>query len=202
MKKSQVYFIMYIVLITELLVVITERDELHEKEQQVKAKMVKSIAEQYKRPITLVIPNPNTTKEINGDSVIVAMTPLGLVSDEEKKEVKFFVNLVSKGGDPIGSFPAGGLSEGITANGYQIVKTDDGNARFIVLKPGRAGDFVFSAYCQVTRILPSYLPQFLLDELKKEIGTLSDAKSEPVNFTIKVTAANKGDVDYVRPSLD
>lgn len=202
MKKSQVYFIMYIVLITELLVIISERDELHEKEQEVKQKMVLAIAEQYKRPISLIIPSPTTTKEVNADTVVVAMTTLGLVSDAEKKNVKYHVSQTTRGAAPVNdALPAGGLSNNGKQGSYLLESSDDGNAKFIVFKPNRAGEFSYSAYCTVERVLPDYLPEFLLEELKKAIGAdLQEARSAPVQFTIKITATNE--FGAARPGLD
>ena len=50
---KMLYFVLYIVLITELLIVITERDELEEVEKNIRTNMLGSIAASYKAPITL-----------------------------------------------------------------------------------------------------------------------------------------------------
>ncbi|MBE2281076.1 MAG: hypothetical protein IAE91_11845 [Ignavibacteriaceae bacterium] len=202
MKKSQVYFIMYIVLITELLVIITERDELHEKEQEVKQKMVLAIAEQYKRPISLIIPTPTTTKEVNADTVVVAMTTLGLVSDAEKQNVKYFVRQTSRAGAPVNEpLPGGQIQNNGKQGSYLLESSGDGNAIFIIFKPNRPGDYSYTAYCTVDRVLPDYLPEFLLEELKKAIGEdLKEARSADASFTIKITATNE--FGAARPGLD
>jgi hypothetical protein len=47
---------MYLVLIVELLIVITERDELEEKETLIRDKMLNTLVESYKQPLILSIP--------------------------------------------------------------------------------------------------------------------------------------------------
>ena len=46
-NKNVVYFVLYIVILTELLIVITERDELEEVEHQIRDKMLTTLAKMY-----------------------------------------------------------------------------------------------------------------------------------------------------------
>lgn len=185
MKKNMVYFVLYVVLITELLIVITERDELEEKEHVVRDKMLNSLADSYKRPVLLAIPNRKTDYDIgakeNGGAVVV-MTPVGLVSDEEKKEVEFFID-VAPGGKQPADWPSGGLTSKTNNGNYKLIKTDDGNAQFIA-KLTTEGEFAFRAYCRVERKLPSYLPDFLLADLANRVGEQKISTSPKEEFSI------------------
>jgi hypothetical protein len=209
MKKSQVYFIMYIVLITELLIVITERDELMEKEDMIKKKMISSIADQYKRDIELTAPIPYSEWQIGTDSVKIPLSATGLVSDEEKNSAVY--SIISEGGKSPGggAFP-GELKSDSPSGAYSIVKDINGNATFEVTKVTGVGDYEFSAVLTVKRQLPTYLPGFLLEELKKASGFKEGAevKTKPIKFKMKVKTEppaqqpKKGDVINVGPSID
>lgn len=185
MKKSLVYFILYLVLLTELLVVITERDEYEEAQKEVRSKMLSSMAASYKSPLLLAIPQAKTDFNL-GDpenkEVVVVLTPIGLVSDEEKKSVEFYVDVA-----PGSPKPAGWPSDGLTVTSgnetFQIVRGEDGNGK-LVGKIETAGDFQFKAYCKVERQLPSYLPHFLLQALKDMVGEQKTAKSPVESFSI------------------
>jgi len=185
MKKSLVYFILYLVLLTELLVVITERDEYEDAQNEVRHKMLSSMATSYKSPLLLAIPQTKTDFNLgdpNSKEAVVVLTPIGLVSDEEKKSVEFHVSLAPGSPTPSG-WPSGGLTvENGNAN-FQIVRGDDGNGKLIA-KIENPGDFQFKAYCQVERQLPSYLPDFLLDALKQMVGEQKTAKSKSESFSI------------------
>ena len=185
MKKSLVYFILYIVLLTELLVVITERDEFEEAQNEVRHKMLSSMAASYKSPLLLAIPQAKTDFNL-GDpenkEVVVVMTPIGLVSDEEKKSVEFHVDVAPGSVKPAG-WPDGGLTVSSSNQSFQIVRSDDGNGK-LVGKIETAGDFQFKAYCKVERQLPSYLPEFLLEALKQMVGEQKTAKSPVESFSI------------------
>jgi hypothetical protein len=209
MKKSQVYFIMYIVLITELLIVITERDELMEKENQVKKKLVASIAQQYKREVEISV-TPDNEFKVGKDSVKVSIVVTGLVSDEEKKAAVYSIS--SEGGKSPGSnkFPSS-LTSDAPDGAYSITKDENGNANLEILKATNIGEYELTVTLTVKRQLPTYLPKFLLDELKKESGFKDGAAvtTKPVKFKIKISAqpaapaATKGgDVINVGPSID
>ena len=185
MKKSLVYFILYLVLLTELLVVITERDEFEEAQNEVRHKMLSSMAASYKSPLLLAIPQAKTDFNLgdpDNKEVVVVMTPIGLVSDEEKKSVEFSVALAPGSPRPTG-WPDGGLTIGSNNETFQIVRSEDGNGK-LVGKIETAGEFQFNAYCKVERQLPSYLPNFLLEALKEMVGEQKTATSPVQHFSI------------------
>ncbi len=185
MKKNMVYFVMYIVLITELLIVITERDDLQEAENQIRDKMLTTLAQIYKKPILLSVPELYSDYNLgNKTPKKVVMTPLGLYSDQEKKNVEFVITLAPKSPKPLG-WPAGGVTSDTNKvnNHFKIIK-QGGNAIFAAQfrKPGK---YKFQAYCQVKRVLPDYLPDRLLKALKKQIGNTNlNQKSNTVDFTV------------------
>jgi len=185
MKKNLVYFILYLVLLTELLVVITERDEYEEAQKEVRTKMLSSMAHSYKSPLLLAIPQTKTDFNL-GDpkstEVVVVLTPIGLVSDEEKKSVEFYVTMAPGSPKPAG-WPDGGLTVESNNSAFQIIRGDDGNGKFVG-KIETAGEFQFKAYCKVERQLPSYLPNFLLQSLKEMVGDQKTAKSPTESFSI------------------
>lgn len=209
MKKSQVYFIMYIVLITELLVVILERDHLMEKEHEIKKKMVSSIADQYKRDVELSAPIPYSEWQIGTDSVQIPVNATGLVSDEEKKSAVYQIKSDGNRGPGGGAFPAL-LTSDAPSGPYSIIKDKNGNASLMIAKATGIGDYEFTVTMKVKRQLPTYLPGFLLEELKKASGFKDGAEvtTKPVKFKIKVKteppaqAPKKGDVINVGPSID
>lgn len=193
MKKSMVYFVLYVVLITELLIVITERDELEEKEHAVRDKMLQSIAESYKAPLLLAIPNKSTDYNIGNKEnpyAAVIFTPVGLVSDEEKKSVEFFVTLAPGSKTPAG-WPSGGVTTKQGNDKFWLEQNGDGNARFMGEYTAE-GDYSFRVFCQVERQFPGYLPDYLLEELKHMVGEQHIAKSPTEDF--KVSAKRQGGV--------
>ncbi len=183
MKKNMVYFVMYIVLITELLIVITERDDLQEAENQIRDKMLNTLAQIYKKPILLSIPELYSDYNLgNKTPKKVVMTPLGLYSDQEKKNVTFYIDVAPKSPKPLG-WPEGGITNKDSTKYFKI-KKEGGNAIFVAQfrKPGK---YKFHAYCEVQRVLPEYLPEHLLKELKKQIGNTNlHQKSNTVEFVV------------------
>lgn len=183
MKKNMVYFVLYIVLITELLIVITERDELQEVEHQIRDKMISTLAEMYRTPIILSVPDKTSDYNLaSKEPKRVVFTPIGLNSEAEKKNVKFFIEM-SEGSKLPRGWPAEGISSDNQTEDFRI-ETEDGNAVFVA-NFKNAGNFHFKVKCVVDRILPDYLPEKLLEELKKEIGEANlHQESEPVEFTV------------------
>ncbi|NUN07641.1 MAG: hypothetical protein HUU54_00520 [Ignavibacteriaceae bacterium] len=190
--SKMLYFVLYVVLITELMIVITERDELEEKEHAIREKMLASIANSYKQPVLLTA----TPKALDFDitnkdagSAQITLTTVGLVSDEEKADVEFTVN-VARGSQAPPGWPAGGIScknPGKSAN-YKITNIN-GNGK-LELKLTSSGEFNFVAKCTVERKLPGYLPDYLLDDLKTMIGEQKVAVSNDETFKVSAKAGS------------
>lgn len=190
MKKSMVYFIMYIVLISELLIVILERDELHEQEMAVRDKMLTSIAESYKaKPILFIPAKKSDYNTESKEPLNVVLTPLGLVSDEEKNLVKFFVDVAPNSKAPAG-WPSGGIKSNNGNENFKIQKSKDGSGT--VVGKFNEGEYEFVTHFEVERQLPGYLPPHLLEALKQMVGEQQVAKSSVEKFS--VSAKRQGGV--------
>jgi hypothetical protein len=187
MNKSMVYFVMYLVLIVELLIVITERDELEEKETLIRDKMLNTLVESYKQPLILSIPQRTSDYNLNSKEPIrVVLTPAGLVSDLEKKNLEFYLNIDSKSKRKPNNWPENGITLNDSTTHFKMVQ-ENGNAVFIA-DFKKTGDFIFNAYCTVEREFPSYLPDYLYDSLSARVGEFKIATSDVENFKIKVKA--------------
>lgn len=166
--------------------VIVERDELIAQEEIIRNKMLATIAEQYKEPLLLNVPEKKSDYSINQDSPkIVVMNPLGLVSDNEKKKVQYTVKLSRESRNIPNEFPNGGLTNKTTNKKYFLKVNEDGTAEFNGMFSS-PGEYVFEAQFFVDRELPNYLPDFLLKELQKMVGENLNGKSKVVQFTVNV----------------
>ena len=182
MSKNQVYFVLYIVLITELLIVIHERDILEAQERYIRDNMITTLAEIYQEPVYLTIPQKESEVSVNKNAT-VQINAVGLYSDEEKELIEYNID-ISKGRKPRG-WPEGGISNGYEKDGYKLI-VDNGNAIFQAKIPN-TGDFKFNVSASVERILPSYLPKNLLQELKHQIGAVNlKQRTEKEDFEINV----------------
>ncbi|MBU0561270.1 MAG: hypothetical protein KJ799_16830 [Bacteroidetes bacterium] len=189
-NKNMVYFILYIVLITELLIVITERDELMEVEKVIRDKMVTTLALNYQQDVILSIPTKTSDYNIRPDNFhSVVMIPLGVTSDKEKDNSEYFIDIDETSKTKPSDWPNGGISLENSTDNYKLVK-EGGNAIFTA-KFTQPGTYVFTAFCKVERILPDYLPKNLLEYLEKQVGEEHlHKKSIPELF--EVTAKRQG----------
>jgi hypothetical protein len=182
MNKNIVYFVLYIVIITELLIVITERDELEAVENEIRDKMLTTLAQMYQQPVVLNVPQRESTYDLNSEQEMrVVLTAAGLVSEEEKDNLNFTVNIDENSRKPR-NWPAEGLTLNNPTDEFRIEK-DNGNAIFIG-KFDREGTYKFNAFCEVQRALPSYLPNHLMDTLRAMIGELKTARSLDQDFLV------------------
>jgi hypothetical protein len=187
---KMIYFVLYIVLIVELLIVITERDELEEIEHEVRDKMLGSIAQSYKQDVLLSI-TPKASSVGVQDTATIALIPIGLVADEEKRKVEFFVTLAQGSATPPG-WPAGGTLDLMNGTDkFKLTKRDDGTGQ-LEGHFTNVAEYKFVAHLEVERQFPGYLPHYLLDYLKKMVGEHQRAVSPKEGFNVSV--AGKGEV--------
>lgn len=187
MKKNMVYFILYVVLITELLIVITERDELDEAQEKVRKEMLKTI---YKDEVQLKVAN-STDFEIKKDNKFnVMITASGLVSEQEKKNVKYTVEVSPNSKSRPMGFPSSITNESIPGN-FILQKDSTGNAVFIGAFD-REGDYLFTVYAEVVRTAPSYMAAIpgLVAEFNKMMQEEDklNVKTKPETFIIHAKA--------------
>lgn len=198
--SKMLYFVLYVLLLSELMVVITERDELEEKEHAVRDRMLASIAESYQKPIVLSA-NPkfldyNVGSKENTEAVI-SLSVFGLVSDEEKSGVEFYLDV--DGGKTPPGWPSGGINSKSGGSDNYKLTNDQGNGIFTATFTSE-GEFKFSAYCQAKRIFPGYLPDYLLEDLQAIVGEKTEAKSNNETFT--VSAKRQGGVQKKGLEID
>lgn len=181
---KMLYFVLYVVLIVELLIISTERDELEEEEHKIRDKMLVSIAESYKAPLILAaVPKSLDFNVGSADSkeAVVVLSAIGLVSDEEKQNVEFTVSV--KGSPSPAGWPGDLKSAGADTNKTYYVINDNGTGKFIA-KLTNEGDFKFVAECRVKRSVPDYLTDRLKEQLLVLIGELKEGVSNKEEFVI------------------
>jgi hypothetical protein len=160
---------------------------LEEKEILIRDKMLNTLVQSYKQPLVLSIPQRTSDYNLNSKEPIrVVLTPAGLVSDAEKKNLKFYVNIDKKSKRIPYSWPSKGISLEDSTSHFKMIK-ENGNAVFIA-DFNRSGDYKFNAYCTVEREFPDYLPGYLYDSLSARVGKFKTATSDVENFKIKVKA--------------
>lgn len=177
---------MYLVLIVELLIVITERDELDEKEHLIRDKMLNTLAESYKQPLVLTIPQRTSDYNLKSKEPLkVVLTPVGVVSTSEKKNLEFFINIDKKSRYKPTGWPKGGLTLNNSTKNFKLIR-ENGNAVFVA-NFKKEGRYKFTAYCQLEHEFPDYLPAYLLDSLKARVGEFKVAKSNTEKFSVKAS---------------
>ncbi|MBV6511900.1 MAG: hypothetical protein HRU80_12265 [Ignavibacteriales bacterium] len=196
---KMLYFVLYVVLIVELLIISTERDELEEEEHKIRDKMLVSIAESYKAPLILAaVPKSLDFNVGSADSkeATVVLSAIGLVSEDEKKNVEFTVKVK---GSPVPSGWPGELSSAnADTNKAYYVLNESGTGKFIA-KITNEGDFKFVAQCRVQRSVPDYLTERLKGQLMELIGDLKEGVSNQEEFTIR--AKRQGGVKQAAGAL-
>ena len=168
--KVPFYFVLYLVVLVELLAVIIERDST-ELELQARlneyATIQDSVISLYSLPILLDVQEETEWLISTKDSVHIIVSVTNLHTPEEKTGVQYYVISDNKN---------------IYYNVVPDKKTGNGNFYF---KTTKNGTYTFGIYCKLRRQLPRYLPEIILDGIYEKVGTDFKATSDTVNFTIK-----------------
>ncbi len=167
------------------MIVISERDELEAKDKQIRTKMLNDIAGSYKQPLRLNIPNKKSDYNLSTtqSGIAIAINSTGLVSDEEKSAIEFSVKPVNGGGlDGDGLLLTAGM-DSVENGNFKIVRGAEGSAVFFA-KFSSAGEFSYRVSASVQRKFPTYLPSYLLDELKALVGNLEVVTSNTEEFFV------------------
>ena len=164
------YFVLYLVVLVELLAVIIERDST-ELELQARlneyATIQDSIISLYSRPILLDVQEETNWLISSKDSAHVLISVSNLHTLEEKAGVQYYINPYEEG------------------NYYNvIVDKETGNGNFY-FKTNRNGTYNFDVYCKLRRQLPRYLPDVIIDGIFAKVGTDYKATSDTVGFKVK-----------------
>jgi hypothetical protein len=169
-RRVPFYFVLYLVVLVELLAIIVERDST-ELELQARlneyATIQDSIIALYSRPILLDVQEQTDWLISNRDSAHVLISVSNLHTLEEKAGVQYYFTPDEEG------------------NYYNvIVDKETGNANFY-FKTNRSGTYNFDVYCKVRRILPRYLPDIIIEGIYATVGTDYKATSDTVGFKVK-----------------
>ena len=164
------YFILYLVVLIQLLAVIIERDST-ELELQARLReyttIQDSIISLYSRPILLDVQEETDWLISGKDSAQVLISISNLHTLEEKAGVQYFITPDKEG------------------NYYNVIlEKETGNGNFY-FKTNKNGSYNFDVYCKLRRQLPRYLPDIIIDGIFAKVGTDFKATSDTVSFKIK-----------------
>ena len=172
MKRSKVpfYFVLYLVVLVELLAIIIERDST-ELELQARlneyATIQDSIISLYSQPIVLDVQDETDWLISSKDSAHVLISISNLHTLEEKAGVQYFI------------IPN---EEGNYYNIFVDKKTGNGNFYF---KTNKNSIYNFDVFCKLRRQLPRYLPDIIIEGIIAKVGADYIATSDTVSFKIK-----------------
>ena len=170
--KVPFYFVLYLVVLVELLLVIIERDstEIELKERLAEyATIQDSVISLYSKPILLNVQEEKEWLISRRDSAHVIISVSNLQTPEEKSAVQYFIR------------------PGATENGgyYNVlIDKNTGNGNFY-FKTNKNGTYSFDVYCELKRQLPRYLPKVILEGIYEKVGTDYRTSSDTVSFRVK-----------------
>ena len=169
-RRVPFYFVLYLVVLVELLAVIIERDST-ELELQARlneyATIQDSIIALYSRPILLDVQEETDWLISSKDSAHVLISISNLHTLEEKAGVLYYINPDQ---------------EGNYYNGIIEKETGKGNFYF---KTNRSGTYNFDVYCKLRRILPRYLPDIIIEGIFAKVCADYKATRDTVGFKVK-----------------
>ena len=170
--KIPFYFVLYLVILVELLLVIVERDST---ELELKARLAEyatiqdSVIALYSKRIMLNVQEEKEWLISQRDSVHVIISVSNLQTPREKAAVKYFIN-------------PGATNQGEYFNITTDTNTGNGNFYF---KTNKTGTYNFDVYCTLKRQLPTYLPRIIINGIYEKVGRNYNAVSDTVSFRIK-----------------
>jgi hypothetical protein len=185
-RKISFYFVLYLVVLVELLAVVIERDnselELKKRLEEYEA-IQDSIIASYNEPIRLTVQGATDWLITNPiDSLHILISVSNLQTPEEKASVKYF--FIKNEGHENNPTEFSVMTDKKTGNGHFYFKSN------------KAGTFDFNVFCLVRRKFPRYLPEIILEGITSKIGDEFNAFSDTVNFKVKAKIQAK---DFDRP---
>jgi len=182
-KKISFYFVLYLVVLVELLAVIVERDE-SELELKTRLKEYETIQDSlissYNQPILLTVQEVTNWIIVGRDSLHILISISNLQTAEEKAGVRYF--FIDDKTNSNRSLDFSIITDKKTGNGHFYFKTKN------------PGTFDFNVFCLVRRKLPKYLPAIILEGIITKIGSKFTSISDTVGFKIN-TKVQKKDFD-------
>lgn len=179
--KISFYFVLYLIVLVELLAVIVERDtkeqELNQRIQEYEA-IQDSLIKLYKKPIVISVQDKTDWVISGRDSLGLLVSVSELQTPEEKANVNFYLKLNKK-------------EDSTWINNAVQLNKRTGNGTFY-FKERRPGLYNYKIYCTVDRDFPSYLPPIILDKIREKLGSDFKVSSDTIVFSVnaKLPAQN------------
>ncbi len=173
-RKVSFYFVLYLVVLVELLAVIIERDnsELELKKRLSEYETIQdSIIASYNEPISLTVQKSTDWLITNqNDSLHLIISVSNLQTAEEKASVRYY-------------FVDDKQNENTTSRYSIFTDKKTGNGHFY-FKSNSSGTSYFNVYCLVQRKFPKYLPDIILEGIAQKVGDQFNVRSDTVDFKI------------------
>jgi len=179
MSKNIVYFVLYIIILSEVLIVIVERDEY---EEQIKG-MVKEMLEGYKQEFTIKLPEKEyTMQNTQPNDLAIVVSPIGI--NAKSDSVLYVVR--QKNGTRFAKLDVDSLVAGPDSNpGNPIYfKIDENKHAQLMIKPGYFG--LGEHKLEVVAYLKRVLPPTIKGDFLKEVNKILSAD--------KIVASNVADI--------
>lgn len=164
-QKTSFYFVMYLVALVSLLEVMTERDEAQREIVQI---LVNKISE----PPELEVPDTVVWFAKQESRSIIKVR--GLENGNEKNTIEYKLKSIGE------TAPEGLAGE--------VTRDSEGNG-VLAGNIAEKGLYKLQATAQVSRELPSDLPEAVRDLIIRQLGNEIPLQSKPVSFTLKVEGA-------------
>lgn len=195
MSKNIVYFVLYIIILSEVLIVIVERDEY---EEQIKT-MVKEMLEGYKQEFKVKLPEDEYTMQTTQQNELaIVISPIGI--NTKSDSVLYVVRPKVKG-----AFPKVGkdsLVAGIDNDPSKPIyfKLDENKQAQLMIKPGYygIGEHKLEVVAYLKRVLPPTIKGDFLKEVNKILNADKIVASNISDFKINVKGgfAAQGLIEY------
>ncbi len=173
--KISFYFVLYLIVLVELLAVIIERDT---SEQQTKSRLSQyetvtdSLIKMYQLPILISVQKETNWTITNKDSLGILISVSELQTPREKEKVKFHLKLKDS------NLP--------WSSNHVVLDSRTGNGSFYFTEK-KPGEYTYNVYCTVHRAIPKYLPNIVYNQIAKKLGENFEVSSDTVHFLIKAS---------------
>lgn len=198
MKKNLIYFVLYLLVLAELLLVINERDELLAKEKEIQQKLINEFVELYLTEPQIYLPQKkfedNVIKGKRESATSIPFTVKGITEDE-RYGTKYFVKVAPNENDRL-NFPSSWpeandsvlQSDNFVEDMFYVDDSSKIMMNFMAHLP--QGKYGFDIYCSVNRDVPSFLNEDLRAKLREKIqergGTLGQKFSLPQRIYVNI----------------
>ena len=173
--KISFYFVLYLIVLVELLAVIIERDT---SEQQTKSRLSQyesvtdSLVKMYQQPILVSVQKQTNWTITRTDSLGILISVSELQSASEKERVRFHLKLKD--------------SDLPWSSNHVVLDKRTGNGSFY-FNERKPGEYTYNVYCTVRRDIPKYLPNIVYNQIAKKLGENFEVSSDTVHFLIKAS---------------